>query len=118
MLDWDKALCRKDIVHLFQYFEKAVPPGCMPRATLGIFDKPQLNPITMDVGSAAFIHWGSQIEGGVTLQFRWFFARLLGHKMESNSVFANVVLQNLRHIMSTHMKTSHPAIFLSMVLWC
>lgn len=65
LFDWGKAAGHKAIVRLFQRFDQASANRVQASSYAWLFDKLQLNAITLDVDSTVLTRWGTQIEGGV-----------------------------------------------------
>jgi hypothetical protein len=64
LFDWGHAAGHKAIVRLFQRFDQGSAHRVQTSSYRWLFDKLQLNPITLDVDSTVLTRWGSQIEGG------------------------------------------------------
>lgn len=64
LFDWGHAAGHKAIVRLFQRFDQASATRVQSSSYRWLFDKLQLNPITLDVDSTVLTRWGNQIEGG------------------------------------------------------
>jgi citrate lyase gamma subunit len=64
LFDWGHAAGHKAIVRLFQRFDQVSATRVQSSSYRWLFDKLQLNPITLDVDSTVLTRWGSQIEGG------------------------------------------------------
>jgi hypothetical protein len=64
LFDWGKAAGHKAIVRLFQRFDQPSATRVQSSSYRWLFDKLQLNPITLDVDSTVLTRWGSQQEGG------------------------------------------------------
>jgi len=63
LFDWGHAAGHKAIVRLFQRFDQPSATRVQSSSYRWLFDKLQLNPITLDVDSTVLTRWGSQIEG-------------------------------------------------------
>lgn len=64
LFGWGKAAGHKAIVRLFQRFDQGSATRVQGSSYAWLFDKLQLNPITLDVDSTVLTRWGSQVEGG------------------------------------------------------
>ena len=64
LFEWGHAAGHKAIVRLFQRFEQSSATRVQSNSYRWLFDKLQLNPITLDVDSTVLTLWGNQIEGG------------------------------------------------------
>lgn len=64
LFDWGHAAGHKAIVRLFQRFDQGSANRVQTSSYRWLFDKLQLNPITLDVDSTVLTRWGDQIEGG------------------------------------------------------
>lgn len=64
LFDWGQAAGHKAIVRLFQRFDQSSASRVQGSSYRWLFDKLQLNPITLDVDSTVLTRWGKQIEGG------------------------------------------------------
>ena len=64
LFDWGRAAGHKAIVRLFQRFDQVSATRVQSSSYRWLFDKLQLDPITLDVDSTVLTRWGDQIEGG------------------------------------------------------
>jgi hypothetical protein len=64
LFDWGRAAGHKAILRLFQRFDQASATRVKASSYRWLFDKLQLNAITLDADSTVLTRWGSQIEGG------------------------------------------------------
>lgn len=64
LFGWSRAAGHKAIVRLFQRFNQADANRMHASSYRWLFDKVNLNPITLDVDSTVITRWGNQIEGG------------------------------------------------------
>lgn len=63
LFDWPRAAGHKAIVRLFQRFDQGAANRLQASSYGWLFDKLNLNPITLDVDSTVMTRWGQQIEG-------------------------------------------------------
>lgn len=63
LFGWGKAAGHKAIVRLFQRFDQASATRVQAQSYAWLFDKLQLNAITLDVDSTVLTRWGTQMEG-------------------------------------------------------
>ncbi len=64
LFDWGQAAGHKAIVRLFQRFDQPSATRVQSSSYRWLFDKLQLNPITLDVDSTVLTRWGHKQEGG------------------------------------------------------
>jgi len=64
LFDWGHAAGHKAIVRLFQRFDQYSATRVHTSSYRWLFDKLQLNPITLDVDSTVLTRWGNRQEGG------------------------------------------------------
>jgi hypothetical protein len=64
LFGWGRAAGHKAIVRLFQRFNQADASRVHTSSYRWLFNKLNLNPITLDVDSTVMTRWGNQIEGG------------------------------------------------------
>ena len=65
LFGWGKAAGHKAIVRLFQRFEQSDSERVQSSSFRWLFDKINLQSITLDVDSTVLTRWGTQIQGGV-----------------------------------------------------